>query len=116
MRQTIDQAKITFNQEADIDAITEYFRAHLKQVVTLHMAMFEKLLFESDDIPVELAELFEDAGNTYIDISETISRQLFLNRFLKIKKKLDPNVETAGRVVKAKIRAEPRVRRPKHLA
>lgn len=55
--------------------ILEFFRSYLQQVVTIHHAMFEKLLFQSDDVPVELAELFEDAGNVYLDISEQISRR-----------------------------------------
>ena len=55
--------------------ILDFFRSYLQQVVTIHHAMFEKLLFQSDDVPVELAELFEDAGNVYLDISEQISRR-----------------------------------------
>jgi hypothetical protein len=36
--------------------------------------MFEKLLFEEDsDVGPELAELFEDAGKTYLKIAERIS-------------------------------------------
>jgi hypothetical protein len=35
--------------------------------------MFEKLLFEEDsDVGPELAELFEDAGKTYLKIAERI--------------------------------------------
>jgi hypothetical protein len=54
--------------------VIEFFREYLKQVVTTHRVMFEKLLFESEGVPLELAELFEDAGNTYLDISERISQ------------------------------------------
>ncbi|HTT49079.1 MAG TPA: hypothetical protein VMG39_13895 [Pseudolabrys sp.] len=57
------------------EAIVDFFRSYLKQVVTLHHAMFEKLLFSGKGIPLELAELFEDAGNTYLDISEQISKR-----------------------------------------
>jgi hypothetical protein len=36
--------------------------------------MFEKLLFEEDtDVGPELAELFQDAGTTYLQIAERIS-------------------------------------------
>jgi hypothetical protein len=46
----------------------------LKDVVSIHRVMFEKLLFEEDsDIGPELAELFEDAGNTYLRIAERIN-------------------------------------------
>jgi hypothetical protein len=59
----------------DNELIVDFFRSYLKQVVTIHHAMFEKLLFQSDGVPLELAELFEDAGNVYLDISEQISRR-----------------------------------------
>ena len=55
------------------DLIIDFFRSYLKQVVTIHHAMFQKLLFESEGVPLELAELFEDAGNAYLDISDQIS-------------------------------------------
>ena len=52
----------------------DFFRSHLKEVVSIHRAMFEKLLFEEDrDIGPELAELFEDTGKTYLQIAERIS-------------------------------------------
>jgi hypothetical protein len=44
------------------------------QVVSIHRVMFEKLLFEEDSaVGPELAELFEDAGKTYLQIAERIS-------------------------------------------
>jgi hypothetical protein len=53
-----------------------FFRSHLKQVVSIHRAMFEKLLFEEDStVGPELAELFEDAGKTYLKIAEQISER-----------------------------------------
>jgi hypothetical protein len=52
----------------------DFFRSSLKQVVSIHRAQFEKLLFEEDtDVGPELAELFQDAGNTYLKIAERIS-------------------------------------------
>ena len=48
---------------------------YLKQVVTIHQAMFEKLLFDEDAaVSLELAELFQDAGRTYLQISERINQ------------------------------------------
>jgi hypothetical protein len=55
--------------------IVEFFRSYLQQVVTIHYVMFEKLFFQSEGIPLELAELFEDAGNTYLEISERITEE-----------------------------------------
>jgi hypothetical protein len=59
----------------DNELNVDFFRTYLKQVVTIHHVMFEKLLFQSNGIPLELAELFEDAGNVYLDISEQISKR-----------------------------------------
>ena len=52
----------------------DFFRSHLRQVVTIHQSMFQKLLFEEDDdVGTDLAELFKDIGKTYLRISEHIS-------------------------------------------
>jgi hypothetical protein len=54
--------------------LVDFFRSQLKEVVSIHRVMFEKLLFEEDsDVGPELAELFADAGRTYLQISERIS-------------------------------------------
>jgi hypothetical protein len=53
--------------------LVDFFRSYLKEVVTIHRAMFEKLLFEEDTaVGPELAELFRDVGQTYLRISEQI--------------------------------------------
>jgi hypothetical protein len=52
----------------------DVFRSHLKQVVSIHRAQFQKLLFEENsEVGPELAELFQDAGKTYLQIAERIS-------------------------------------------
>jgi hypothetical protein len=52
----------------------DFFRSHLKQVVSIHRAQFEKLLFEENsEVGPELAELFQDAGKTYLQIAKRIS-------------------------------------------
>ena len=52
----------------------DFSRTYLKQVVTIHQAMFERLLFADDaTVSLELAELFNDAGKTYLKISERIN-------------------------------------------
>jgi hypothetical protein len=54
----------------------DFFRDHLKEMVTIHQAMFEKLLFEEDSaVGQDLAELFKDVGKTYVQISERISER-----------------------------------------
>jgi len=103
-------------KQADPTAIMDFFRSYLQQVVTLHTAMFQKLLFEGEgSVPLELAELFEDAGNTYIRISESISKHHLQRKASQVEEQLDANVEPALRRVKSKLGAKPRVRRTKHL-
>lgn len=58
------------NREATFDV----FRAYLMQVVTIHHAMFKRLLFDQDTLPLELIELFEDAGKTYARISVDLKK------------------------------------------
>jgi hypothetical protein len=55
------------------DITSEPFRAYMKQVVTVHHVMFEKLLFQEAKSQ-ELAQLFADAGRTYLEIAETIEK------------------------------------------
>ena len=61
------------------EAVWDYFRAYLRQVVGIHQTMFEKLLSDEGELPLELAELFKDAGDTYIRISERMNED-FLSR------------------------------------
>jgi hypothetical protein len=55
-------------------AFVYFSRTYMKQVVAIHQAMFEKLLFDEDAaVRLGLAELFHDAGRTYLQISERIN-------------------------------------------
>lgn len=52
----------------------DFSRTYLRQVVSIHQAMFEKLLFDEDAaVGRDLAELFQDAGKTYLQIAERIN-------------------------------------------
>ena len=52
----------------------DFSRTYLKQVVSIHQAMFERLLFDEDAaVGQDLAELFQDAGKTYLRIAERIN-------------------------------------------
>ena len=91
------------------------FRAHLQQVVALHTAMFDKLLFNAEDMPLSLAELFEDVGNTYLKFSEGISSR-HLARHSDVEEQFDAGVKTARRIFQAEVRTEPGVCTPEHVA
>jgi hypothetical protein len=52
----------------------DFYRSHLQQIVSIHQAMFQKLLFEENSaVDLDLAELFQDVGKTYLRISQRIS-------------------------------------------
>jgi hypothetical protein len=54
----------------------DFSRTYLRQVLSIHQAMFEKLLFDEDGaVGEDLAELFQDAGKTYLHIAERISEK-----------------------------------------
>jgi len=58
----------------------DFSRIYLKQVVAIHQAMFERLLFAEDAaVSLDLAELFHDAGTTYLQISARIN-ETYLSR------------------------------------
>jgi hypothetical protein len=62
-------------KDEPVDQIMDYFQFNLKHIVTLHSSMFDKLLFDADDVPLGLAELFEDVANTYLEISLAIIKR-----------------------------------------
>ena len=62
----------------------DFSRTYMKQVVAIHQAMFEKLLFdEAAAVSLDLAELFHDAGRTYLQISERINETCLSRQFLQ---------------------------------
>ena len=62
----------------------DFSRIYLKQVVAIHQAMFERLLFAKDAaVSPELAELFHDAGRTYLQISERINERCLSQKSLQ---------------------------------
>jgi hypothetical protein len=65
------QTQVSVRSEHAVD----FLRAHLQQVVTIHQAMFDKLLFADDAaLGRDLATLFRDAGKTYLQLSDRIDR------------------------------------------
>ena len=60
--------------DAKLDDLTDFFGHHVKEVITIHTIMFERLLFQEERPTLALAELLEDAANTYMDFAAEISR------------------------------------------
>ena len=54
----------------------DFSRTYMKQVVAIHQAMFDRLLFDDDmAVSLDLAELFHDAAKTYLKISQKITEK-----------------------------------------
>lgn len=67
-----------------MSATVDFSRNYMKQVVAIHQAMFEKLLFdEGAAVSLDLAELFRDAGRTYLKIAERINEKCLSQQFLQ---------------------------------
>ena len=78
MRQSHNQ--LQYRTQQNTSATVEFSRTYMKQVVAIHQAMFEKLLFDEDAaVSPDLAELFHDAAKTYLQISERIN-ETFLSQ------------------------------------
>jgi hypothetical protein len=80
---------------AEEQVSVESIRANVMQTVALHTVMFEKLLFQGTDLPLSLAELFEDVANTYFTFSDSIGR-LHSARLSRIENGSDPSVVFTG--------------------
>ena len=62
----------------------DFYRSHLQQIVSIHQVMFQKLLFEEHSaVDLDLAELFQDIGKTYLRIAERISESCLSERTLQ---------------------------------
>lgn len=60
-------------KQTDPERIVGFFRRDLRAVVSTHRVMFDRLLFKKERLSLELADLFEDVGNRYLDISYIIT-------------------------------------------
>ncbi|MCB1436117.1 MAG: hypothetical protein KDJ46_02980 [Rhodobiaceae bacterium] len=52
--------------------IVEFARKYLLEIITIQNEQFRRLLGNEYDIPVDLVEAFEDAANTYMDLSTIV--------------------------------------------
>jgi hypothetical protein len=55
--------------------IVQFVRPYLRQVVTIQSELLFRLLDEQFQVPLNLAETFEDIGNRFLDLSEMISQR-----------------------------------------
>jgi hypothetical protein len=74
------------------DILLELCKRHLNEVIERQQGVFDLLLAQAEPLPLEIGELFEDAANVYLRISDEISA-----RYLGgIRSKLSLLLETAS--------------------
>jgi len=72
LRQGIGQGAIAPSRGLVVSTITIDYRDYLKRVTAIHTEMVQRLADNERTNPLELAALFEDAANRYLDIAEDI--------------------------------------------
>ncbi len=64
----------------ETQTILDQLSQSLRQVLADHQAMLGVLLQRRAELPLELGELFEDAGNAYMEMSERVSQKFLIAR------------------------------------
>lgn len=67
-------------RSAETSVVLEGLSNSLRQALADHQMMLDILLQRRAEIPLELGELFEDASNAYMEMSESISRKFLVSR------------------------------------
>ncbi len=67
--------KLSMSKRATREAITAE-TLDLSRLLAIHREMFNKLVLPDRELSMTVAELFEDIGNRYLDISDEISASI----------------------------------------
>jgi len=67
-------------RSAETKIVLEGLSSSLRQALADHQMMLDVLLQRRAEIPLELGELFEDASNAYMEMSESVSRKFLIAR------------------------------------
>ena len=67
-------------RSAETKVVLEGLSNSLRQALADHQMMLDVLLRRRAEIPLELGELFEDASNAYMEMSESVSRKFLIGR------------------------------------
>jgi hypothetical protein len=73
-------AKLSRWRTTETQVILDQLSRSLLQALADHQAMLGILLQRRDNLPLEIGELFEDAGNAYLEMSERISEKFLMSR------------------------------------
>ncbi|MGP8232236.1 MAG: hypothetical protein ACLQL2_06155 [Methylovirgula sp.] len=73
-------AKLSQWRTAETQTILDQLSDSLRQALADHQAMLGVLLQRHVELPLEIGELFEDAGNAYVEMSERVSQKFLIAR------------------------------------
>jgi hypothetical protein len=65
---------------AETKIVLDELSNSLRQALADHQMMLDVLLQRRAELPLELGELFEDASNAYMEMSESVSRKFLIAR------------------------------------
>ncbi len=67
-------------RSAETKIVLDGLSKSLRQALADHQMMLDVLLQRRAELPLELGELFEDASNAYMEMSESVSRKFLIAR------------------------------------
>ncbi len=67
-------------RSAETKIVLDGLSNSLRQALADHQMMLDVLLQRRAELPLELGELFEDASNAYMEMSESVSRKFLIAR------------------------------------
>jgi hypothetical protein len=73
-------ATTTTWRSAETQAVLDELSNSLRQALADHQMMLDVLLQRRAEIPLEIGEIFEDASNAYMEMSENVSRKFLIAR------------------------------------
>ena len=75
--QSVKPAKAAW-RGAETKAVLDELSTSLRKALADHQMLLDILLQRRADLPLELGELFEDASNAYVEMSESVSLKFLI--------------------------------------
>jgi len=77
--QPVKPAKAAW-RAAETKTVLDELSNSLRRALADHQMMLDILLQRRAELPLELGELFEDASNAYMEMSESVSQKFLIKR------------------------------------
>lgn len=77
--QPVKPAKAAW-RAAETKTVLDELSSSLRRALADHQMLLDILLQRRAELPLELGELFEDASNAYMEMSESVSQKFLIKR------------------------------------